>query len=75
MRRTTSALALLAIAPLALAACTSKSTADAEAITVTATDSTCDISGNSAETGNTTFATPTTVPRSPSSTSSAPAIE
>ncbi|MBM4494526.1 peptidase M75 [Rhodococcus hoagii] len=55
VRRTTSALALLAIAPLALAACTSKSTADAEAITVTATDSTCDISGNSAETGNTTF--------------------
>lgn len=55
VRRITSALALLAIAPLALAACTSKSTADAEAITVTATDSTCDISGNSAETGNTTF--------------------
>lgn len=55
VRRTTSALALLAIAPFALAACTSKSTADAEAITVTATDSTCDISGNSAETGNTTF--------------------
>ncbi|ORL37947.1 iron uptake system protein EfeO [Prescottella equi] len=55
VRRTTSALALLAIAPLALAACTSKSTADTEAITVTATDSTCDISGNSAETGNTTF--------------------
>lgn len=55
VRRTTSALALLAIAPLALAACTSKSTADAEAIMVTATDSTCDISGNSAETGNTTF--------------------
>ncbi|WP_145273991.1 iron uptake system protein EfeO [Prescottella equi] len=55
VRRTTSALALLAITPLALAACTSKSTADAEAITVTATDSTCDISGNSAETGNTTF--------------------
>lgn len=55
VRRNTSALALLAIAPLALAACTSKSTTDAEAITVTATDSTCDISGNSAETGNTTF--------------------
>ncbi|RVW10611.1 peptidase M75 [Prescottella agglutinans] len=55
MRRTTSALALLAIAPLALAACTSKSAAGAEAITVTATDTTCEISGTTGETGNTTF--------------------
>ncbi|GAB2657797.1 iron uptake system protein EfeO [Prescottella soli] len=55
MRRTTSALALLAIAPLALAACTSKSSAESEAITVTANDTTCDISANSGETGNTTF--------------------
>ncbi|QCQ90147.1 iron uptake system protein EfeO [Rhodococcus sp. SGAir0479] len=55
MRRTTSALALLAIAPLALAACTSKSAADDEAITVTATDSTCEVSADSGATGNTTF--------------------
>ncbi|MDH6676173.1 iron uptake system component EfeO [Rhodococcus sp. LBL1] len=55
MRRTTSAIALLAIAPLALAACTSKSSAESEAITVTANDTTCDVSANSGETGNTTF--------------------
>ncbi|WP_305094250.1 iron uptake system protein EfeO [Prescottella sp. R16] len=56
MRRTTSALALLAIAPLALAACTSKSAASDGTVTVTATDTTCDVSATSAETGNTTFA-------------------
>ncbi|CAM2791474.1 iron uptake system protein EfeO [Prescottella defluvii] len=55
MRRSTSALALLAIAPLALAACTSKSAAGDEAIVVTATDTSCEISGSTAETGNTTF--------------------
>ncbi|QBJ98809.1 peptidase M75 [Rhodococcus sp. ABRD24] len=43
------------IAPLALAACTSKSSGG-ESITVTATDTACEISGNTAETGNTTFA-------------------
>lgn len=55
MRRTAPALALLAIAPLALAACTSKSAADDATITVTATDTTCDVSATSGETGNTTF--------------------
>ncbi|WP_137725041.1 iron uptake system protein EfeO [Prescottella subtropica] len=56
MRRTTSALALLAIAPLALAACTSKSASGDGTVTVTATDTTCDVSATSAGTGNTTFA-------------------
>lgn len=56
MRRTASALALLAIAPLALTACTSKSAGSDEAVAVTATDTTCEVSRHSAETGNTTFA-------------------
>ncbi len=55
MRRSTPALALLALTPLALAACTSKSDSSADAIAVTATDTTCDVASNTAETGNTTF--------------------
>ncbi|MFF0817877.1 iron uptake system protein EfeO [Rhodococcus sp. NPDC003318] len=55
MRRSTPVLALVALAPLALAACTSKSDPTSDAIAVTATDTTCDIASNTAETGNTTF--------------------
>ncbi|WP_181762818.1 iron uptake system protein EfeO [Rhodococcus spelaei] len=55
MRRSTTALALVAIAPLALAACTSKSDETAESIAVTATDTTCDVAANTATAGTTTF--------------------
>ncbi|MGW0042453.1 iron uptake system protein EfeO [Rhodococcus sp. NPDC003348] len=55
MRRSTPALALLALTPLALAACTAKTESDADAIAVTATDTTCDIAANTATTGTTTF--------------------
>lgn len=54
MRRSTTALALLALTPLALAACTSKA-GSSDAIAVTATDTTCDVAAHTAETGNTTF--------------------
>lgn len=55
MRRTTPALALLALTPLALAACTSKSDSSSDAVAVTATDTTCDVAANTAATGTTTF--------------------
>ncbi|GAA4471038.1 imelysin family protein [Rhodococcus olei] len=55
MRRSTPALALLALTPLALAACTSKSESNSDAIAVTATDTTCDVASNTAATGTTTF--------------------
>ncbi|MFC4605514.1 iron uptake system protein EfeO [Rhodococcus kronopolitis] len=45
---------MLALTPLALAACTAKA-GSADAVTVTATDTACEISADSAETGNTTF--------------------
>ncbi|MFC0448286.1 iron uptake system protein EfeO [Rhodococcus jostii] len=55
MRRTTFALASVAVLPLALAGCTEKSTASTDDITVTATDDTCDVSTDSGATGNSTF--------------------
>ena len=55
MRRTTPALALLALTPLALAACTSKADSNVDAIAVTADDTTCDVASNTATTGTTTF--------------------
>lgn len=56
MRRTTYVLAAIAVLPLALAGCTEKSTSDADAITVTATDSSCDVSSAEGVTGYSTFA-------------------
>ncbi|MFE3293470.1 iron uptake system protein EfeO [Rhodococcus sp. NPDC059234] len=56
MRRYTTAIALTAIAPLALVACTSKSDQTADSIAVTATDTACDVAANTAKTGTTTFA-------------------
>lgn len=55
MRRSTPALALLALTPLALAACTAKSDETTDAIAVTATDTTCDIAADTASTGTSTF--------------------
>ncbi len=57
MRRTTYALAAVAVLPLALAGCTEKSSSEASDgdITVTATDSGCDIGASEATTGNSTF--------------------
>ncbi|WP_182358437.1 iron uptake system protein EfeO [Tomitella gaofuii] len=46
---------LVALSPLALAACTAKSSADADAITVNATDTSCELSADSAQTGQSTF--------------------
>ncbi|MFC9763768.1 iron uptake system protein EfeO [Rhodococcus jostii] len=54
-RRTTFALASVALLPLALAGCTEKSTASTDDITVTASDDTCDVSADSGTTGNSTF--------------------
>jgi iron uptake system component EfeO len=54
-RRTTFALASVALLPLALAGCTEKSTASTDDITVTASDDTCDVSADSGTTGNNTF--------------------
>ncbi|EID74835.1 MULTISPECIES: iron uptake system protein EfeO [Rhodococcus] len=54
-RRTTFALASVAVLPLALAGCTEKSTASNDDITVTASDDTCDVSADSGTTGNSTF--------------------
>ncbi|MGW0017242.1 iron uptake system protein EfeO [Rhodococcus sp. NPDC003382] len=56
MRRTTYALAAAAVLPLALAGCTEKSSADAEAVAVTATDSTCEVAVTEGTTGHNTFA-------------------
>ena len=55
MRRSTFALASVAVLPLALAGCTEKSTASTDDITVTASDETCDVSADSGTTGNSTF--------------------
>ncbi|MDJ0360493.1 iron uptake system protein EfeO [Rhodococcus sp. H29-C3] len=57
MRRTTYALAAVAVLPLALAGCTEKSSSEASDgdITVTATDSGCDIGASEGVTGNSTF--------------------
>ncbi|SNS46959.1 iron uptake system component EfeO [Rhodococcoides kyotonense] len=57
MRRTTYALAAIAVLPLALAGCTEKSTSDASAedIAVAATDTTCDVASTEGKTGNSTF--------------------
>ncbi|MCZ4076433.1 cupredoxin domain-containing protein [Rhodococcus sp. H36-A4] len=57
MRRTTYALAAVAVLPLALAGCTEKSSSEASDgdITVTATDSGCDIGASEGATGNSTF--------------------
>ncbi|WP_068158502.1 iron uptake system protein EfeO [Rhodococcus phenolicus] len=56
MRRTTYALAAAAVLPLALAGCTEKSTSDADAVAVTATDSACDVTVTEGTTGHNTFA-------------------
>jgi iron uptake system component EfeO len=55
MRRTTFALASVAVLPLALAGCTEKSTANSDDITVTASDDSCDVSTDSGTTGTSTF--------------------
>ncbi len=55
MRRSTFALASVAVLPLALAGCTEKSTANTDDITVTASDETCDVSADSGTTGSSTF--------------------
>ncbi|GCE36441.1 Ferrous iron transport periplasmic protein EfeO, contains peptidase-M75 domain and (frequently) cupredoxin-like domain [Rhodococcus wratislaviensis] len=55
MRRSTFALASVAVLPLALAGCTEKSTASTDDITVTASDETCDVSADSGTTGSSTF--------------------
>ncbi|MFC9360015.1 iron uptake system protein EfeO [Rhodococcus sp. NPDC057014] len=55
MRRSTFALASVAVLPLALTGCTEKSTASTDDITVTASDETCDVSADSGTTGNSTF--------------------
>ncbi len=57
MRRTTYALAAVAVLPLALAGCTEKSSSEVSDgdITVTATDNGCDISASEGATGNSTF--------------------
>ncbi|QII07400.1 peptidase M75 family protein [Rhodococcoides fascians A25f] len=57
MRRSTFALAAVAVLPIALAGCTEKSSTEAESgdIAVTATDSSCDVSASEGTTGNSTF--------------------
>ncbi|WP_415973788.1 iron uptake system protein EfeO [Rhodococcus sp. 077-4] len=57
MRRSTYALAAVAVLPIALAGCTEKSSTEAASgdITVTATDSSCDVSASEGSTGNSTF--------------------
>lgn len=57
MRRTTYALAAIAVMPLALAGCTEKSSSEAAAgdIAVTATDTACDVATTEGATGNATF--------------------
>lgn len=57
MRRTTYALAAVAVLPMALAGCTEKSSTEAASgdITVTATDSSCDVGASEGTTGNSTF--------------------
>ncbi len=55
MRRTAYALTAVAVLPLALAACTEKSATDSDAVTVTATDSSCEVSTTEGVTGHSTF--------------------
>ncbi|MDI9895043.1 MULTISPECIES: iron uptake system protein EfeO [Nocardiaceae] len=57
MRRSTFALAAVAVLPIALAGCTEKSSNEAASgdIAVTATDSSCDVSASEGTTGNSTF--------------------
>ncbi|MGV8872298.1 MAG: iron uptake system protein EfeO [Rhodococcus sp. (in: high G+C Gram-positive bacteria)] len=57
MRRSTYALAAVAVLPMALAGCTEKSTTEAAPgdIAVTANDSSCDVSASEGTTGNSTF--------------------
>ncbi|OZC52713.1 peptidase M75 [Rhodococcus sp. 14-2483-1-1] len=57
MRRSTIALAAVAVLPIALAGCTEKSSNEAASgdIAVTATDSSCDVSASEGTTGNSTF--------------------
>ncbi|MBS9373917.1 iron uptake system protein EfeO [Rhodococcus sp. B50] len=56
MRRTISFLAAAAVLPFAVAGCTEKATSDAEAVSVTATDSSCEVSAAEGVTGHSTFA-------------------
>lgn len=53
--RTTCALALFAVLPLGISACTEKSKTEAGDITVTTDDSSCTVAKTTAETGNSTF--------------------
>ncbi|MFN3542202.1 MAG: iron uptake system protein EfeO [Rhodococcus sp. (in: high G+C Gram-positive bacteria)] len=57
MRRSTYALAAVAVLPMALAGCTEKSSTEAASgdIAVTANDSTCEVSASEGTTGNSTF--------------------
>ncbi|NLV79587.1 MAG: peptidase M75 family protein [Rhodococcus sp.] len=55
MRRLTASLATATVLPLALAGCTEKASSDADAITVTATDSSCEVSATEGTTGHSTF--------------------
>ncbi|MCK0092590.1 peptidase M75 family protein [Rhodococcus sp. HNM0563] len=56
MRRSLYCAGAAALLPLVLAGCTEKASSDAEAITVTATDTSCDVSTEEAVTGHSTFA-------------------
>lgn len=56
MRRTTCFLATAAVLPFALAGCTEKATSDTDAVSVTATDSSCEVSAAEGVTGHSTFA-------------------
>ncbi|WP_405176974.1 cupredoxin domain-containing protein [Nocardia sp. NBC_01377] len=55
MRSTTKWVTAAVVLPMALVSCTSKSESSAGDITVTTNDSSCEVSPNSATTGNTTF--------------------
>ncbi|MFX1756578.1 peptidase [Rhodococcus gordoniae] len=55
MRRTTCFLASTAVLPLVLAGCTEKATSDPGAVSVTATDSSCEVSATEGVTGHSTF--------------------
>ena len=53
--RSSCVIAVAVVVPLALAGCTEKSESEAGDITVTATDSSCEVATTTAETGNSTF--------------------
>ena len=55
MRRTTGFLATTAVLPFVLAGCTEKAASDPETVSVTATDSSCEVSATEGVTGRSTF--------------------